>query len=201
MNASCDKVKFGVDGQLQLQLEEVDIVTVVDSSCAYPAFESVKDEMTEIPTKLIFNYKCESKKCEFPINALRESVELKSIGVKETIEVIARTIDSHQQLFTAQQCGGYIFRVGGKSVLMQNDSVVPSDETCFGLMDLIETRRRLIHQYELSKLRKVEPERNIIGQNARLSFKVDWSVVGPAIGGGGFAAAVLLGAVKALKKI
>lgn len=201
MNASCDKVKFGVDGQLQLQLEEVDIVTVVDSSCVYPAFESVKDEMTEIPTNLILNYKCESKKCEFPINTLRESVELKSIGIKETIEVIARTIDSHQQLFTAQQCGGYIFRAGGKSVLMQNDSVVPSDETCFGLMDLIETRRRLIHQYELSKLRKVEPERNSIGQNARLSFKVDWSVVGPAIGGGGFAAAVLLGAVKALKKI
>lgn len=195
MNGSFEshkKVNFGVDGKQELQLEEVDIMTVVDSSFVYPSFKSVKDkEMTEIPTKLIFNYKCDSNKCEFPITALRESVELKSIGIKETAEVIVHTIDAHQQLFTARQCGGYIFQAAGKSiVLIQNDSVVPSDETRFGFVDLTETRRRLIHQYEMSKLRK-----------APSSSNAHWSTVGSAIGGGGFAAAIVLGTLKALKKI
>ena len=160
MNESYKKVNFGVDGQQELQLEEVDITTVVDSSFVYPSFKDVKDkEMTDIPTKLIFNYKCDSNKCEFPITALRESVELKSIGIKETAEVIVHTIDAHQQLFTARQCGGYIFQTAGSLVLIQNDSVVPSDETRFGFVDLTEMRRRLIHQYEMSKLRKAESER------------------------------------------
>lgn len=144
-----------MDGQQELQLEEVDITTVVDSSFVYPSFKSVKGkEMVEIPTKLIFNYKFDSNKCEFPITAFRESAELKSIGIKETAEVIVRTIDA-QQLFTARQRGGYIFQAAGKSlVLIQNDSVVPSDETRFGFLDMTETRRRLIHQHEMSKLRK-----------------------------------------------
>ena len=183
------KVNFGLQ---ELQLEEVDIVNVVDSSFVYPSFKSVKDkEMTEIPSKLIFHYKCDSNKCEFPIMTLKESIELKSSGTKETAEVIMHTIDAHQQLFTARQCGGYIFQAAGKSlVLIQNDSVVPNDETRFGFIDLTETRRRLIRQREMSKHLKVLSERNDIEQKAV-----------SAIGGGCVGAVVVLAALKVLKKI
>lgn len=150
--------------------------------------------MTEIPSKLIFHYKCDSNKCEFPITTLKESIELKSSGTKETAEVIMHTIDAHQQLFTSRQCGGYIFQAAGKSlVFIQNDSVVPNDETRFGFIDLTETRRRLIRQCEMSKHLKVLSElseRNDIEQKPV-----------SAIGGGCVGTVVVLAALKVLKKI
>lgn len=185
------KVHFGVDGKRNLELEEIDIMSVVDSSFVYPSFKSLKDkEVAEISSKLIFHYKCDSNKCEFPITALRDSAELKSIGIKETTDIIVSTIDAHQQLFTARQCGGYILQAAGKSmVLVQNDSVVPNDETRFGFVDLTETRRRLIHQYELTRLRKSQSE-----IKAPSSPAAHWSNFGTAMGGGLAGSAVVLGA-------
>jgi len=204
VNGSYDShksVKFGVDGQQDLQLEEVDITSVVDSSFVYPSYKSVKDkEIKEIPTKLVFHYKCNSNRCEFPMTALKESMHLKSCGIKETTEVIVHTIDSNQQLFTARQCGGYIFQAAGKSLfLIQNDSVVPNDETCFGFVDLTKARRRLIHQYEMNKLRSAQAERMPTGQKTP-SAVLNGSWTSAAIGTG-FGAAAMLGTLKFLKKI
>lgn len=194
-------VAFGVDGKQQpLELAEVDILTVVDSSFVYPSFKSVKEkEIKEISSRLIFHYKCDSSNCEFPITALKESVDLKSTGTKETAEVIVNAIDAHQQLFTARQCGGYIFQAAGKSlILLQNDSVAPSDDTRFGFVDLTETRRRLIHQYEMSKMRKTQSERFKIEQKAALFTSTPLLLtVGSGIGGG----CIVLAALKFLKKI
>jgi hypothetical protein len=175
-----------------------DITSVVGSSFVYPSYESVKaKEMTVIPTQLIFNYKCDSNdshKCVFPMTALSESAELKSVGIRETAEVVVKTIDAHQHLFTARQCGGYILKAAGTSlILIRNDSMVPSDETRFGFADLTDIRRRLIHQREMSKL-KTQTERN--SSYARWS-----STIGSAIGGGGVAATVVLVVLKGLKKI
>ena len=48
------KVHFGLQ---ELQLEEVDIVNVVDSSFVYPSFKSLKDkEMTEMRDSLEVNF-------------------------------------------------------------------------------------------------------------------------------------------------
>ena len=205
MNGSFDShksIKFGVDGQQDLQLEEVDIVSVVDSSFVYPSYKSVKDkEIAEIPSKLIFHYKCDSIKCEFPMTALKESVDLKSIGIKETAEVIVHTVESNQQLFTARQCGGYIFQAAGKSLfLIQNNSVVPNDETRFGLVDLTEARRRLIHQHEMSKLRRAQAQ---IFKDQRLPSSGNsnfiWNM--STVFGTGFGAALMYGALKLFKKL
>lgn len=89
-------------------------------------------QLNEITPKLTFHYKCGSSKCEFPMPTLKESSELKAVGIKATSEVIVETIDHNQQLFTSRECGGYILQAGGNSlVLLQKDSVIPNDETIF----------------------------------------------------------------------
>ena len=150
-------VAFDFEGQ-SFQLTTVDTASVIDSSFVYPTFKSVKGkEMKEISKDLIFHYKCDSDRCNFPLTALKESSHLKRSGIKQTAEVIVDTIDSNQQLFVSKECGGYIFQAVGKSmVLIQNDSVIPNDETCFGFIDLTEARRKLIHKYEFNKLRNAK---------------------------------------------
>ena len=161
MNRSCEKmVKFNADG-LQLELDEIDIAGVIDNSFVYPSCQTLKNwELKEVPEKLTFTYKCDTNNCEFPLAALRQSVELKASGVRDTADIIMTTINSRPDLFTSRECGGYIFQTAEKTVVViKNDSVPATDDTRFGFIQLAEVRRRLIHQNELSKLRHAQEAR------------------------------------------
>ena len=190
-------VTFGVDGGESLELENGDLIGVVDSSFVYPTFKSIKEkEVKEIPSKMVFHYKCDSAKCEFPIATLKESTELRSLGIKQTAEIVVDTINSNQQLFTARNCGGYIFQAAGKSlIIIQNGSIEPNDDTRFGFMDLTETRRRFIHQYEISKLRNAQASMN--AEPSKSLFPIFVSGAGGSIVGAG----ALFGVLKLLHKI
>lgn len=202
--ASSKTINFRtVDGSAPLQLEEVDIAIVIDNSFVYPSHKNLKDqELAEVPLKSIFHYKCDSNKCNFPLDKIRDDPDLKAFGIRDTADIIATTIESNQQLFTARLCGGYILQAAGKPLaLIKNDSVDPVDDTRFGFVDLTDVRRRLIRQYEVNMIRKAQAEalqnsKKAVDEDAQSKWLLVGGLMGGVIGAGG-----VLGLLKLIKKI
>mmetsp|Transcript_15667 Transcript_15667/g.21495 ORF Transcript_15667/g.21495 Transcript_15667/m.21495 type:complete len:203 (+) Transcript_15667:64-672(+) len=177
------------------EMNTLDFTSVIDSAFVYPSYKSIKGkELKEVSEKLTFYYKCDSSTCKFPMTELMQSVELKALGIRNITHLLVNTISENQDLFTARQCGGYIFQANGHSeVLIKNQSIVdPRDETRFAFIDLTEARRQLIYKHEIDLLRKRQIDMVMMKPSL-------WANV--ALGGGVVGGAFVYGVLKVLKKI
>ena len=173
-----------------IRFSNVDVVNVVDTGMVYPSMKSVQEkELKECNIK--FEYNCTEDGCNFDncLTAVRQSAELKSRGLKDTTAIVIEALKNNQELFTVKEVGGFILQASGKGqVAITNGppTTFQSDDTRrYGFLDLTETRRRFIHQYELQKMKAWN-----VGQIA---------IVGSAgIATGGFGMLFLL---RTLKKI
>ena len=173
-----------------IRFSNVDVVNVVDTGMVYPSMKSVQEkELKECNIK--FEYNCTEDGCNFDncLTAVRQSAELKSRGLKDTTAIVIEALKNNQELFTVKEVGGFILQASGKGqVAITNGppTTFQSDDTRrYGFLDLTETRRRFIHQYELHKMKAWN-----VGQIA---------IVGSAgIATGGFGMLFLL---RSLKKI
>jgi hypothetical protein len=134
-----------------------DMRQVVDSSIVYPRRSTMLDkEIKQAREVMHLTYKCDNLSCSFDsaLASVRESSELKGLGVKDVTEAALATIASNQELFPVRELDGFVIQTTGKPFLyVENTSDVkkPASDLRTGFMDLTEMRRRLFHVHERSK--------------------------------------------------
>jgi hypothetical protein len=141
-------------GDKSFKFSRIHVVNVIDTGMVYPQFKSVEEkELREC--SLVFSYMMDAELCNFDncLTQVKQSAELKALGLKDTVEIVVNVLKGEQELFTVREVGGFILQATGTSrIFIKNSSVIPGDRTRVGFLDLTETRRRFIHQYELQKL-------------------------------------------------
>jgi hypothetical protein len=138
-----------------MNFSNVNIVLIVDTGMVYPTYNNSLKEKEIKECALTYEYICDDVKCNFDqsLNAIMESSELKSRGLRDITVVIVEALSKNQQLFTVKEAQGFVLQSTGKSqVFLKNKTGVEFPERRCGFIDLTETRRRLIHQHELQKL-------------------------------------------------
>lgn len=162
----------------KVKLGEVCIANVIDSGMVYPQFKSVKDkEIAQCDNN--FSYKCDKDQCNFDscLSSMRNSSELNARGLRNTAVIVTGVIKDNQELFTANEVGGYVLQATGKGhIFIKNDTVDCKASTRIGFLDLTETRRRFIHQHELQKLNVWNSSEIMIGAAGGCAFGVSFTV-------------------------
>ena len=137
-------------------------MNVIDTSMIYPRTSSlVGKEIKELKNNNLphLKYRCDEERCDFDsvLAKIRTCTELKSVGVKETLQEVVNVISKEQDLFTAKEIDGYVFQTSGKPCLYverEKEEGENRESLRTGFMDLSESRRRLIHHHELQRLEK-----------------------------------------------
>lgn len=146
-------------GDTEMKFSNINIVNAIDSGMVYPTLNSIKDkELKEC--SLMYEYRCDEISCNFDkcLPLIRESSELKSKGLRDITVIVVQALSQNQQLFTVKEVGGFVLQATGKGqVLVKNVSGLDNPERRYGFIDLTETRRRFIYQYELQKLNSWNP--------------------------------------------
>jgi hypothetical protein len=141
-------------GAVEMKISNVNLVDVIDTGMIYPILNSLTDKEVK-ECSLSFDYVCDEVKCNFDscLNAIRQSSELKSKCLRDTSVLVVEALSNNQELFTVREVGGFVFQATGKGqFIVKNRTGTDFPGRRYGFLDLTETRRRFIHQYELQKL-------------------------------------------------
>ena len=139
-----------------VKFSNVNVVNVIDTGMVYPTLKSIRENQLK-ECSVRFEYKCTEDACNFDscLTAARQSAELKSRGLKDTTVIVLEALKNNQELFTVKEVGGFVLQASGKgqvAITNTSSATIPPDDTRYGFLDLTETRRRFIHQYELQKM-------------------------------------------------
>lgn len=145
-----EEVEFSVAGN-KIKLSTVKAVDIVDSGMVYPQHKSVVVKECTV----ILDYMCDQEKCDFlnALTAIAKNADLNGLGIKETTNIVCKTISENQNLFTASELAGYVLQAGGTShVYVRNKGFINKEAgRRVGFLDLTEARRRMIYRYEHDK--------------------------------------------------
>ncbi len=148
-----DEVEFSVAGN-KIKLSTVKAVDIVDSGMVYPQYKSVVDKEIKECT-VILDYMCDQVKCDFQnaLTAISKNADLNGLGIRETTNIVCKTISENQNLFTASELAGYVLQAGGTShVYVRNKGLISNEASRrVGFLDLTKARRRMIYRYEHDK--------------------------------------------------
>ena len=155
-------VHLDIGGNENVNVTGFEIASIVDASFVYPKYKSMKDKELKPSSNLLsFKYKCDDVKCGIAaaLIQIKANQDLKRLGVKEISEVVVDTIERYPGRFLPAKVGGYVLQSMGIPFLYlerDNADLPGNPDTPVGFTDLIEVRRRLIHQSSFEKVQRIK---------------------------------------------
>eukprot|EP00164_Ancoracysta_twista_P007051 GFYU01009934.1.p1 GENE.GFYU01009934.1~~GFYU01009934.1.p1 ORF type:complete len:141 (+),score=18.68 GFYU01009934.1:91-513(+) len=122
-----------------------------------------KEDVAKVDPKLSMTYKCDSQKCNLGgvLTQVRESVELKSMGIKQIAEVTVEALDANQQRFCVKESAGYIIQTAGRPCLvLRNEGVPLTEDHRVGFIDATNERRMMFAEASWKRLREANEKKS-----------------------------------------